>query len=248
MKNILFLLLLLGATYSSYAQSKIEKQFPHSSSKPIKFNFDDINVVNVSGWQNDYISVVATVNINNNTQNDAFKISENGEVIEGIIADKHKLPQIIRIKKGDEIFTFHTDNWNSPEIKKFYAENGYEGISWKSHGILWDITVNIKIPESAHIQINSKHGVIELQNLTGKVEANSVHGGVDLSVNNRMNGSLHAQTKWGTIYSNIDLEIDKANSTVRDWNKVSARIKDGVSLSSFKLESKHSNIYLRKSL
>lgn len=55
--------------------------------------------------------------------------------------------------------------------------------------------------------ISSKYGIIELGNMLGKVEANSTHGGIDITVNEKMHGELDAKTKWSTIYSNINMKI-----------------------------------------
>ena len=232
----------------SFAQTEITKRYEVSGNQAIQFQFDDASIINITGWQENYISIDASRSINNNRQNDAYQFEEsmiNGEKqIVGYLNDKKNLPRVIQIKKGDELFTFNTDDWNSPEILKFYEEHGEEGISWKSYGISWVINLKIKIPQNSNVAVSSKHGIIELENILGKVDANSIHGGIDLSVNKKSKCSLNAKTKWGTIYSNLNLNVDKELSSNRDWNNVIASI-NGESGPSIKLESKHANIYLR---
>ena len=232
----------------SFAQTEITKRYEVSGNQAIQFQFDDASIINITGWQENYISIDASISINNNRQNDAYQFEEsmiNGEKqIVGYLSDKQNLPRVIQIKKGDELFTFSTDDWNSPEILKFYEEQGEEGISWKSYGISWVINLKIKIPQNSNVTVSSKHGIIELENILGKVAANSIHGGIDLSVNEKMRCLLNAKTKWGTIYSNLNLKVDKELSSNRDWNNVIASINGG-SGPSIKLESKHANIYLR---
>jgi len=102
----------------------------------------------------------------------------------------------------------------------------------------------IKIFHNSNVTVSSKFGIIELDNLSGNVEANSIHGGIDLSVNSSLKSKLIAKTKWGNIYSNLDLNIDKESSSNRDWNHIVASIHGG-NTKSIKLESRHANIYLR---
>lgn len=249
MKKIYLCVLLLASFHWCFAQTKVSKRYELKSTQQINLKFDDANIINVIGWNENYISIVASVRINNNRQNDAFQFEENTEggtkSITGFIKDKNSLPKVISIKKGEEIFTFNTDDWDSPEIQKFYAEHGREGIEWTSHGISREINLAIKIPQQSDVWITSKHGIIELENMLGTVAANSTHGGIDVTVNENMHGELNAKTKWGTIYSNIDLEIDTKLSSNKDWNNIFAGINRGEG-ATIKLESRHANIYLRR--
>ncbi len=248
MKKIFIFMIFLASVSLCFAQTKVSKRYEVNINQQIKLQFDDANIINIVGWEENHISIVARVSINNNQQNDAFQFEEstdNGtKSIAGFIKDKGTLPKVIRIKKGDEIFTFDTDDWNSPEIQEFYSTHGKEGIEWTSHGLSREINLIIKLPQRSDLMITSKHGIIELENMLGKVEANSVHGGIDLTVDEKMKGKLNVKTKWGNIYSNVNLEIDKEQSSDRDWNKLTATINGGNG-SSISLESRHANVYLR---
>ena len=247
MKNLYILILIFSGSIS-YAQSVLTEQFEVSGNQAIQLQFDDASIIKVEGWNENYISIEASISINNNTQNDAYVFEETSEnevkKITGYLKDKEKLPRVIRIKKGGEIFTFNTDDWNSPEIQQFYVDQGEDGISWKSHGISWDIYLTIRVPKQHDIIISSKHGIIELNNLSGDIEANSIHGGVDLAVDSGMKSKINAMTKWGNIYSNVDINIDIKSSSDNKWNHIVASINGGNG-NSIKLESKHANIYLR---
>jgi hypothetical protein len=248
MKKIFIFIILLASVNYSFAQSKISKRYEVNINQSIKLQCDDANIISIVGWSENYISIDASVRINNNQQNDAFQLEQvtdgNTIRITGLIKDKKNLPKVITIKKGDEVFTFNTDDWDSPEIQKFYKEHGKEGIEWTSHGISREINLVIKLPQKSDVMITSKHGIIEMENILGKVEANSTHGGIDVSVSKNMKGKLDAKTKWGTIYSNLNMEIDKESSSDKEWNNIIARINGGNG-ASLKLESRHANIYLR---
>jgi len=241
-------MILLVSYLSCFAQSEISRQFKHQANQPLSLQFDDASVISVSGWNENYVSIQATVTINGDLQNDNYQIEEVNEngwhKITGFIRNKSSIPQVIRIKKGDEVFFFQTDDWNSPQIQNFYATNGRDGIQWTSQGISWDIKITIKIPSDADLKIESKHGIIELTDLTSNVEATSTHGGIDLSVSSGETAKIDAKTRWGTIYSDLNLKIDKTLSSDDDWNHVIGNVNGG-SGHTLTLASKHANIYLR---
>lgn len=248
MKNLYIFILILSGSMS-YAQTELKKRYEVSGNQSIQLEFDDASIISIEGWQENYISIEGKISINGNTQNDKYIIKEsssNGNrKITGYLKDKENIPRVISIKKGDELFTFNTDDWSSPEIRQFYEEHGRDGILWKSQGISWEINLTIKVPKNHDLVINSKHGMVELDKISGNVDANSIHGGIDLTVNSGMKSMLNVKTKWGEIYSNVDLKIDKESSSNRDWNHVVASVNGGKD-QTVKLESKHANIYLRK--
>jgi hypothetical protein len=248
MKYFSIIVILFVSYIHCFAQSEISRQYQHRSNQPLSLDFDEASIVNVSGWDEDYISVQAIVVINDNLQNDNYEIediNENGQhLIRGSIKDKERIPRVIRIKKGDEIFTFQTDDWDSPEILDFYAKHGADGIQWKSQGISWDIKINVKVPKDTDLKIESKHGIIELTDFSSDVMASSTHGGIDLTVDAAENAKIDAKTQWGTIYSNVKMNIDEALSSDDQWNHIVANVNDGTD-HKITLESRHANIYLR---
>ena len=250
-QSICFCLFFLAMHWQQQAisQEALSKEFSVRSGAPIHLEFDEANLITVSGWSENKVSIQAKININDNQQNKAYRLKLEQEAkydkIIGQIDQKDDLPEMIRIKKGDEIFLFQTDQWNDPIITKFIKEHGEEGIEWRSKGVIWEIFIDVKIPMDATCSIDSKHGLIELSGITGKLTASSTHGGIDLSIGENMDGTLQAKTRWGNIYSNLDLEIDEDQSSDREWNHVIAKIKGGRAKSSYQLESRHANIYLR---
>lgn len=249
MKNTLIILMLIVQNYWTIAQSTIEQDIDVAKNQRIILEFDEASIVHVSEWDEQYIHLSATVSINDDTQNEAYKVHLDSDndliVLSGLIQDKEKIPQVIRIKKGDEVFTFQTDDWDDPSIKDFYKQHGDKGIQWKSHGLMWHIDITINVPKNKTVTINSKHGIIELANLSGEIQANSIHGGIDLTINENARSEIDARTKWGTIYSNIKLNINENLSSDNEWNHIVGATSGNQPKSSFNLESKHANIYLR---
>jgi hypothetical protein len=248
MKKLIAIFVCFPIWMNTFAQSTLQENIEVKRNQKVNITINDANLINVSGWNENHILVKATVRINNGKNDDSYKIEtekRNGEVfIEGFIKDKNQLPRIIQIKKGDQIYSFNTDDMNSPEIQKFYEEQGSDGIQWTSHGVMWDIQYEISIPQHIQLIIESKFGLIDIENFNGNIQANSKHGGVDLAVSASRKIDFNLKSDWGEIFTDLDLRFDKNES--KNWTHISCNLNGGGgTLAS--LESKHGNIYLRES-
>jgi hypothetical protein len=248
MKKLVSLFAFFFVLINLTAQTSLQESIEVSRNQKVNIEINDANLINVSGWDENHILVEATVRINNGKNDDSYKIAmekRDGELfIEGFIQDKNQLPRIIQIKKGDQIYSFNTDDMNSPDIQKFYEDEGKDGIQWTSHGVMWDIQYKISIPQNIQLNIQSKFGLIDIENFNGPIQANSKHGGVDLEVNASRKMEFDLRSDWGEILTDLDLEFDKSES--KNWMHVSCNLNGGGgTLAS--LESKHGTIYLRKS-
>ena len=231
----------------AFSQTEISKRIDVKNGQEVSIECLDANLINVTGWDENYISLLAKVRINNGQNDDAYLVNvstEKGTIhITGSILDKDQLPKMIQIKKGDQIYTFNTDDKNSPEIQQFYNEQGKDGIQWFSHGVMWHIDYEIMIPQSVNLNITSKHGLIEIDNYRGPISANSKHGGVDMAISPNSKSEINLSTDWGEVFTDLNLkynEIPSGNKTV-----VSCRMNGGGGPSVI-LESKHGNIYFRE--
>ena len=214
--------------------------------------FPYAELINIRGWDGNTIELSAEVLINMGKNDDAYQFSltdtNGGKEINGDIKDYDKLPEVIQIKKGGQVFYFDTDDWNSPQIKKFYEEEGREGISWSSHGVARAIKVEIKVPRNlGSLEVTSKFGLIDIENLNIPVKATSKHGGVDMAISSSNTNEFELDSKWGTIYTNLDLDFKtmKGFEDSNDWSHVECSINGGVG-PKIELISQHANIYLRK--
>jgi hypothetical protein len=248
MKKLIALFVFFFIWATVFAQTSLQETVDVSRNQKVNITVNDANLINISGWDENYISIKASVQINNGKNDDSYKIEiqnkEGAVYIEGFIRNKDQLPRIIQIKKGDQIYSFNTDDINSPDIQKFYEEQGKDGIQWTSHGVMWDIQYEISIPQHVHLNVHSKFGLIDIENFNGSLQANSKHGGVDLAVNASRKMDFNIKSDWGEIFTDLDLNFDKTK--IRKWTEFSCDINGGGgTLAS--LESKHGNIYLRES-
>jgi hypothetical protein len=120
---------------------------------------------------------------------------------------------------------------------------------------------------SAEIEASTNHNGIFLENITGPVTINTVHGKIDaifgtvnqtspisiISAHGLVDVTLPANTKanltmdsdWGELYTDMNIEIDTSDEGMKTYSsKVKGTLNGGgVNIN---LSSAHGNIYLRK--
>ena len=120
---------------------------------------------------------------------------------------------------------------------------------------------------SAEIEASTKHNAIFLENVTGPVTINTVHGNVDaifttvnqasptsiISAHGLIDVALPSNTKanlsmdsnWGELFTDMTIEMEQSEDGLKSYSSnVKGTINGGGV--SIKLSSAHGNIYLRK--
>jgi hypothetical protein len=225
------------------AQTPINKSYPVSAGQKISMRFDYPDLVRVSTWDKNEISITGTVSINGGESDDAFELNQsvsgNMISIENIIKNMKSLPHRITINDGSQKITFK----DKTEFRKYTDEHGkvFNTTSW---GIDMDIVLEIKVPKGIETQIESVYGFVEVKNFTGPLSVEATYGGVDASLQERTTGELKAETDYGQIYTNLDTKL--SGSEFGDFHtEVSAKPGTGPR---YNFESKYGNVYLRKNL
>jgi len=246
MKTLVLILVYFIVNVHAFPQANIQKTIEVKKGQKVELLINDANLINIRGWNENYMEITVLVQINNGRNNDSFQLEVNEKTstmyIEGSIQDKDKLPRMIRIHKDDQVYSFNTDDDKSPEIMKFYEVHGREGIQWTSHGVMWDIKYEIKIPNDIDLKVNSKFAMIDIDNFEGNIQANSKHGGVDFEVESTRRMDFNLKSDWGEIFTNLNLKFDSEHN--QDDQEVTCSLNGGGGLLAV-LESKHGNIYLR---
>jgi len=249
-KNLLLLCIFLIARLLQ-AQSVVEKENDVKPGQAINLNFEFANLVNVRGWDQNKIKVSAKILINMGQNDDSYllesKITNDEIRITGYIKDKDKLPQMITLRRDGQTYYFDGESWDSPELQKFYKEHGREGNEWMSHGVAWEIEIDIMVPRNAKLLVTSKYAMIDIEEFSGSVKAVSKHGGVDLAVPDNSTNSFNLLTQWGVIYTNLDFAYRKKSigDKPSSWTSVESTLNGGKG-ARIDLESKHGNLYLRR--
>lgn len=232
------------------AQDNINRTIPVRSGQNVEFDFRYPELIRISNWDRNEIGITGSVNINMGENNDAFElVVDEGSTIlvTSKIRDYDKLPQRIVVRQDDKEYVFNTNDWNDPELQKFFDEHGRSGYQWISHGVMKDIKLTIMVPRNINVSVYAKHGLIELVDFTSSVRVNSKHGGVDVSIDPSDKVDLTVTSKYGDVYTNMDFAIDpkRNKDNLYSLGSFSAALNGG---GAYKLdvESKHGNIYLRR--
>jgi hypothetical protein len=225
------------------AQTPVNKTYPVSAAQSISLRFDYPELVKISTWDKNEISITGTVSINGGENDDAFELLQstkgNSIYIENKIRNLKELPHRITIVNNGEKITFKT----RADYQKYREEKGTQ-YNVRSEGVDMDILLEIKVPRNVSVKLESVYGMVEVRQFNGPLSVEATYGGVDVAVQEKVMGELTAETNYGQIYSNLDLTF--SGSEFESFHTlVTAKPGNGPKYS---FESKYSNVYLRKEL
>ncbi len=225
------------------AQTPIDKTVPVTKGQTIRMRFDYPSPVKISTWDRNEISIKGTVSINGGEHDDAFKIdvrtSSNTIVITNEIENMDRIPQRITVHDGGTKIVFK----NKSEWKKYQEEHGRSNNV--NMGIDLDIVLEIKVPRNTDTDVECVYGIVEIAEFVGPLSVQATYGGVDASLTEKNIGELIAETNYGNIYSNLDMDVNKDNAREEDFH-ILVKSNPGTG-PRYRFESPYGNVYLRKS-
>ncbi|MCF3110262.1 hypothetical protein LL912_15870 [Niabella sp. CC-SYL272] len=238
MKKVLLCLLLTGITELLFAQRVIEKTYKTSKEQPVLLQFD-FPKVKISSWNKDEIYVKATVNINDNKQNDRF------ELLDQTVDGKLVIRDTIDFRHIDKQYYIEVDG-----IKKhFESQADFENYrnahknekisSYTTNNVA--IEVEVVLPVKDYIQIKSKFGLVEVQHYAGPLTVQTEFGKIDARLKESNVGKIKLTNHFGKIYSDFNLKpTEKEERSF--YTSITAIPGSGPV---YELSSKFGNIYLR---
>lgn len=241
--KIFILIVALVTPVKEYAQTVIDRTVPVQSGQSIEMHFDYPEVIRVTTWDRNEISIEGKVSINGGENDDAFKLenTSDGNVIRirSEISDLKELPKRVTIFRDGQKIMFR----DRQALKEYQQKHGtaYEGMSW---GPDIDIELEVKVPRNVATHLTSVYGLVEIKSFDGPLTVDATYGGVDVALAERAVGELTAETNYGQIYSNLDIKFTGDQVHDRDFHTfVSAKPGTGPK---YDFESKYGNVYLRK--
>ncbi len=214
------LVLLTFITGVLLAQTSVNKTYPVTTGQKISFRFDYPELVKISTWDKNEISIVGSVSINQGESDYAFELlqsnSGNTIYIENKIRNLKDLPKRITVTRGEEKLMFKTE----ADFKKYCKETGSD-FNVKSWGVDMDILLEVKVPKNMETKLECVYGLAEVKNFSGPLSVEATYGGVDVSVQERTTGELTAETSYGQIYSNLDLKFTGSEKLLMTTRKTS---------------------------
>ncbi len=241
MKTATFLLWILAGPV--FAQTQISKSIPVNPGQQVTLRFDYPELVKITTWEKNELSVEGTVSINGGENDDAFKLETGSEGNKVYVRNQlalKGLPHRITVTRNGQKTVFKT----KADWRKYQAENGREYSNY-SEGVDVDITLEIKVPANVQTFVECVYGMVEIKDFKGPIDVNATYGGVDVTMSEKSTGELQAETNYGHIYSNLDLSFGKSQTREEDFHTV-VNAKPGTG-PRYNFESKYGNVYLRKS-
>jgi hypothetical protein len=223
------------------AQTVVSRSYAVKAGDKVELNFDYPQVVKVSTWDKNEVSVIARVSINDGQNDSAFVLedrSDNGTItISNKIKDLKNLPHRYTVIHDGKKTVFRSKD----EFREFNRTvTGSHYMS--SDGVDMEITVEVKVPANTATNIKATYGMVELVNFNASANVNATYGGIDATVAQANTGKLQATTSYGQIYSNLDLKL--TDKTEKDFfTSITAEPGKGPT---YILKSTCGKIYLRK--
>jgi hypothetical protein len=242
MKTKIFFLSMIVST-ALFAQTPINKTIAVQAGQKIRMQFDYPELIKVTTWNKNEISITGEVSINGGENDDAFSLnastSGNEVFIEGEIRNMKNLPHHITVWHDGQKISFKT----KADYRKYADEHGrnYESMNW---GTDIDIFIEIKVPENVQTNVHSTYGTIEIKSFNGPLVAESTYGGVDAALTEKLIGDLRVETNYGQFYTNFDFKF--SGNELGDFHSI-VNAKPGKG-PSYSFESKYGNVYLRKAM
>jgi hypothetical protein len=230
------------AAFAATAQTAINKTIPVTKGQTIRFKFDYPSPVKISTWDKNEIQITGSVSINNGESDDHFELivstAGNSVYVRNEIKDMDRIPHRITINDGESKITFK----NEAEWKKYQEQHGRSNNV--NMGVDMEIEIEIKVPKNIDTDLECVYGIVEVKEFTGSLSVQATYGGVDASLVEKNVGELVAETNYGNIYSNLDLNVNGDNMKEEDFHTL-VRATPG-SGPKYRFESPYGNVYLRK--
>ncbi len=222
--------------------TEINKSIPVQKGQRLRIWFDYPKLVKVTSWDKNEIQVTGQVSINDGENDEAFeldvKTSDNTISIKNRIVGFDRLPHRVTVTQGGTKLVFKSEK----EWRKYSEEHGRsENVSM---GVDIEIVLEIKVPKNMETAVESVYGLVEVRDFIGPIDVQATYGGVDASLAVTTIGELIAETNYGNIYSNLDIQVDKRNAREEDFHTL-VRAFPG-SGPRCKFESPYGNVYLRR--
>jgi len=181
MKNTIAFILFCLLNCCSYAQKTIEQHLNYSPDKKIVLDIQIADSIHIISWNKNEVFAKASVNINDNKDNDAY--------ITAFDAAGSKVSITAKI-----------------DDKKNRQRNDSCNCNYHSD-IYWDVYV----PEGADFSVETINGNIIIEGKTAAVRAHSISGFIDLQFADSRKADLKMSTISGTIYTNLAINSGDGN-------------------------------------
>lgn len=218
-------ILFLFTAVSVYGQSTIEFKKSLTGIESLDLEFELTDSISIQKWNNNEILVRATVNINDNKNNENFIF--NHSVHSGTLKLESEIKDLKKISKSTEIVDEKTG----------------ETIRINCH-FEFDAFIEVFIPQGINVELHTISGDVLSAGFTGNQYLKTISGDIDYHLLPTAKVNLKLSTLTGEMYSDFDFEKKDNDYNSYVSREFSYSLNNGKS--PLKLETISGNIYLRK--
>ncbi len=232
MKRINITLSLLFLSMIAFSQTIVEKTVKVKNQESLNLDFDFADEIKIKGWDKDEVYVKVIVDINDNEDNDAFKMD---------------------VREQSSSISFISDIENMKKISKnrvtiHKSDDGEKTITYNNGWhIDMDIYFEVFVPKDMEINLETISGDIILTNVHGELDIETISGFIDIAIDKNDEASVNTSTITGGVYTDHEIEINNKNKDKR-YHMIAGRspkFKLNGGGKSIKLETISGDIFIR---
>lgn len=242
MKRILFFIGLLLTFSNLAAQKKITKNTKASGINEVYIHAKFAEKIKIKNWSKNEISVEATLNINDNKDNDSFSLKEDkvGTTYTlksdyGNLFKKHKKNMVVHSGEGCNSYNYCV---NHNEVKINYVIYVPKNMKLKIKSISGSVDA---LTFNGKLTLDLISGNITVKKHSKNMNLKTISGDIDIAISD---AEFKAETLTGTVYSDLDIDFNKNRKKSYGSQKIYGTVKNGTA--SLKLKTISGDIFLRK--
>ena len=236
----------LASLNQATAQRKISESITLNGADKLVMEFKYPKLVKLRVWDNPTIQLAGTVLINNGKNDDAFVLNKQREgaamKVTSEIKNQESLPKKTLIHKDGEEYFLDSADPDNPALKALVKKLG--SYDYMQRGVLKHIELEVTVPRGLAVEIYTQHGLIEVEEVSGPLLAESKHGGVDIVIDTQGSYGLSAHAKHGEVYANLEKPQTMQPGEPHNWHSWQWQFNGGAN--KVKVSSRHGNLFLRK--
>lgn len=236
MKNIIIIFLIgtISINAQNIVEDQQEKSFDFSRKQNLLVNFKFAEDIKVEQWNKNEILIKVSYTIDDGKGNKHFnlKTRNNNSTLE-IYSDFGNYYK----NRNRKYLNYHRDSYNSV-TKINYTLYVPKDIKFE----IKSISGSVYIDEfKGKLTTDLISGDVTIKKYTGDLQLKTISGDLDVVI---IKAKIKAKTLTGTIYSNLNFDIDKKRSSHSSHNIITGNVNNGNQHVDFNTIS--GNIYMRK--
>jgi len=222
-KHYFVFILLLLFNSIAFSQRQIQEKVNTTDHPSVFLDFRFADQISIKGWDQDKILIKASVDINNNSDNEYFRLDKED--------DKQQIT-----------FTSKITDWD--KVRRQIITKKDNGKDCSSYTTELHINFEVFLPRSSNLKVKTINGDVIIQDLHKEIEINCTSGFIDFAIPKQKAMNFTIYSVSGRLYSDLDLKPISSGKSYYSSTKKYYLINDKGE--NIKLKSISGDIFIRK--